>query len=122
MKREPETPTHVPGDRFLHAPGPTHVPAEVLNAMHRQPMDHADPRLDTVIANCESGLKRLLRTSAAELFLYIANGHGAWEATTENLLAPGEAALLPTTGHFSESWARQLEDTGRCAIRTPHRP
>ena len=111
----------IPGERFLHAPGPTHIPAEVLNAMHRQPMDHADPRLDAVIANCESGLKRLLGTSGAELFLYAANGHGVWEAVSENLLAPGEAALVPATGHFSEQWALLLEATGRRAIRTPYR-
>jgi alanine-glyoxylate transaminase / serine-glyoxylate transaminase / serine-pyruvate transaminase len=111
----------IPGDRFLHAPGPTHIPAEVLNAMHRQPMDHADPRLDAIIANCESGLRRLLGTSDAELFLYAANGHGVWEAVSENLLAPGEAALIPATGHFSEQWALLLEATGRRAIRTPYR-
>src|SRR5258706_11430726 len=111
----------IPGERFLHAPGPTHIPAEVLNAMHRQPMDHADPRLDAVIANCESGLKRLLGTSGAELFLYAANGHGVWEAVSENLLAPGEAALIPATGHFSEQWALLLEASGRRAICTPYR-
>jgi len=93
----------------------------VLNAMHRQPMDHADPRLDAIIANIESGLRRLLGTSAAELFMYACNGHGVWEAVTENLLAPGEAALIPSTGHFSESWAVQLEATGRRAVRTPYR-
>lgn len=122
MKADREvTNPRVPGERALHAPGPTHVPAEVLAAMHRQPMDHADPRLDEVIANCESGLKRLLKSPAAEIFLYIANGHGVWEATTENLVAPGEAALLPSTGHFSEQWSRQLEATGRRAVRTPYR-
>jgi len=108
----------IPGERALHSPGPTHIPAEVLNAMHRQPLDHGDPRLDAVIANCESGIRQLLRTRSAELFLYAANGHGVWEATTENLVAPGQAALVPATGHFSESWARQLEITGRRAIRT----
>ena len=117
-----EAAPRIPGDRFLHSPGPTHIPAEVLNAMHRQPMDHGDARLDATIANCESGLRRLLRTSQAELFLYTANGHGVWEATTENLLAPGAAALIPATGHFSEQWALQLEATGRRAIRTEYRP
>jgi alanine-glyoxylate transaminase / serine-glyoxylate transaminase / serine-pyruvate transaminase len=122
MANRHDTPsTRIPGERSLHAPGPTHIPAEVLNAMNRQPMDHADPRLDAIIANCEAGLRRLLKTSAAELFLYVANGHGVWEAVTENLLAPGEVALLPATGHFSESWARQLEATGRRAVRTPYR-
>jgi alanine-glyoxylate transaminase/serine-glyoxylate transaminase/serine-pyruvate transaminase len=114
-------PRRIPGERFLHSPGPTHIPAEVLDAMHHQPMDHGDPRLDAIIANCESGLKRLLGTSAGELFLYIANGHGAWEAVTENVLAHGEAALVPATGHFSEQWALQLEATGRRAIRTSYR-
>ena len=121
MKREPQATARIPGERFLHSPGPTHVPGEVLAAMHRQPMDHGDPRLEAVIANCESRLRRLLKTSAADLFLYACNGHGVWEAATENLLAPGEAALVPATGHFSEQWALQLEATGRRAIRTPYR-
>jgi alanine-glyoxylate transaminase/serine-glyoxylate transaminase/serine-pyruvate transaminase len=122
MKRHDEAAsTRIPGERLLHSPGPTHIPGEVLNAMHRQPMDHGDPRLDAIIANCEAGIRRLLKTNDAELFLYACNGHGVWEATTENLLAPGEAALIPATGHFSEQWALQIEATGRRAIRTPYR-
>ena len=89
--------------------------------MHRQPMDHGDPRLDQIIAACEAGLRRLLRTENADLYMYAANGHGVWEATTSNLLAPGEAMLIPGTGHFSEQWALQAEAIGRRAIRTPYR-
>jgi alanine-glyoxylate transaminase/serine-glyoxylate transaminase/serine-pyruvate transaminase len=121
MKLDEPLEVHIPGERLLHSPGPTHVPVEVLNAMHRQPIDHGDPRLDAIIANIESGLHRLLNAPKAELFLYACNGHGVWEAVTENLLAPGEAALLPATGHFSEQWALQLEATGRRAIRTTYR-
>lgn len=115
------TSNRIPGDRFLHSPGPTHIPAEVLNAMHRQPMDHGDPRLDQLVSSCETGLRRLLQTDRADLFMYISNGHGVWEAATENLLAPGQAALIPGTGHFSEQWALQVEATGRRAVRTPYR-
>ena len=123
MNRPHENPSpRIPGERLLHAPGPTHIPDEVLNAMHRQPMDHADPRLDATIASCEAGLRRLLGTAEAELFLYAANGHGVWEAVGENLLAPGDTALIPATGHFSEQWALLLEATGRRALRTPWRP
>ena len=121
MTQPADSSPRIPGERFLHAPGPTHIPAEVLNAMHRQPMDHADPRLDAVIANCERGIRRLLHANDAELFLYAANGHGVWEAVSENLLAPGQAALIPATGHFSEQWSLLLEATGRRAIRTPYR-
>ena len=113
--------TRIPGDRFLHSPGPTHVPAEVLSAMHRQPMDHGDPRLEALVATCEAGLRRVLQTKAADIFLYASNGHGVWEAATENLLAPGDAALIPGTGHFAEQWAIQAEACGRRVIRTPFR-
>jgi len=108
----------LPGTRFLHSPGPTHLPDAVLDAMHRQPMDLADPRVAANIAACESGLQHLLQTGA-ELFFYAANGHGAWEAVIQNLLAPDAAALVPGTGHFSESWALQCEALGRAVLRTP---
>jgi len=121
-RRHENSSPRIPGERFLHAPGPTHIPDEVLNAMHRQPMDHADPRLDATIANCEAGLRRLLGTADGELFLYAANGHGVWEAVSDNLLAPADTALIPATGHFSEQWALLLEATGRRALRTPYRP
>ena len=39
-----------PGRQFLHSPGPSHVPLEVMQAMGRQPMDMADPRLGQTIA------------------------------------------------------------------------
>src|SRR5512141_2206331 len=111
----------IPGERLLHSPGPTHLPTAVLNAMHRQPMDHGDPRLEQLIAACEAGLRRVLQTDRADVFMYISNGHGAWEATIENLLAPGQAVLIPGSGHFSEQWARQAEATGRRVISTAYR-
>jgi alanine-glyoxylate transaminase/serine-glyoxylate transaminase/serine-pyruvate transaminase len=111
--------TRIPGNRFLHSPGPTHLPDEVLNAMHRQPMDHGDPRLDMTIGACESGIKRLLQTTDSDLYMFAANGHGVWEATIENLLAPGAAVLIPGTGHFSESWSIMAEGLGRRVVRTP---
>ena len=114
------TPTQrIPGHRSLHSPGPTRVPDEVLHAMSRQPMDLADSRVDQSIAACEAGLKRLLQTSSAKVFMYAANGHGAWEAVIANLVAPGQSVLVPGTGHFSESWAVQTEALGGQVVRTP---
>ena len=109
----------IPGHRFLHAPGPTRVPNEVMEAMSRQPMDLADPRVDAMIATCEAGLKRLLRTAASDVFMYAANGHGAWEGVIANVLAPGRSVLIAGTGHFSESWAIQTEALGARVVRTP---
>ncbi|TAM43717.1 MAG: aminotransferase class V-fold PLP-dependent enzyme [Burkholderiaceae bacterium] len=110
----------IPGHRSLHSPGPTRVPDEVVHAMSRQPMDLADPRLGDVIEACESGLKRLLQTRDAQVFMYSANGHGVWEAAIVNLIAPGQSVLVPGTGHFSESWAVQTEALGGRVVRTPY--
>ena len=109
----------IPGRRLLHSPGPTPLPDAVLHAMSAQPMDLADPRVDANIAAVESGLKRLLQTEAADVFIYAANGHGVWEAVLANLTNTGEAVLVPGTGHFSESWAVQAEALGRVVVRTP---
>ena len=110
-----------PGRRFLHSPGPTPLPDAVLHAMSVQPMDLGDPRVDANIAAVERGLRRLLHSERAEVFLYACNGHGVWEAVVENLAAPGQAVLIAGTGHFSDSWALQTEALGRRVVRTPWR-
>lgn len=120
----PQTP-RIPGSRFIHSPGPTRVPDEVMHAMQRPMMDLMDPRVAAVIAACEAGMKRLLGTEADVLF-YAANGHGMWEAVAVNLMAPGKTLLIAGGGHFSDSWAMQTEVLatampGVQVQRTPHR-
>ena len=112
----------IPGARFLHAPGPTRIPDEVLDAMHRQSSDLADPRLDDLIKACEAGMQSVVGTQNGEVYLYSANGHGAWEVAIANVLAEGDAALIPSTGHFSEGWAIQTEALDRRVVRTPWKP
>jgi alanine-glyoxylate transaminase / serine-glyoxylate transaminase / serine-pyruvate transaminase len=111
--------TRIPGRRLLHSPGPSPVPDAVLHAMSVQPMDLADPRVDANIAACEAGLRQLLHTTSADIFMYAANGHGVWEAVVENLCDHGQCVLVPATGHFSEQWALQTEALGRQVQRTP---
>lgn len=113
-------PSYLPGLRFLHSPGPTHVPKVVMDAIAEQPMDMADERLDPLIAACESGLREVLKTDQAEVFIYTSNGHGLWEAVTVNLAAPGQKVLVASTGHFSESWASMTEAMGVEVVRTPY--
>ena len=110
----------VPGHRLLHAPGPSPIPDEVLHAMSVQNMDLADPRVDASIAACEAGLRTVLGTGAAtRVLMFIANGHGVWESVVQNLAAPGQAVLVPGTGHFADQWARVAEALGREVVRTP---
>lgn len=95
------------------------MPLEVMQAMGRQPVDMADPRLGATIEAIESGLRGLLQTVQADVFVYATNGHGAWEAVIANLVAPGQSVLVPGTGHFSDSWAEQTAAMGGQVVHTP---
>ena len=56
-------------------------------------------------------MKRLLHT-AHDVFLYAANGHGAWEAANTNLFSRGDKALVLTTGVFGHGWAASVRGLG----------
>lgn len=92
------------GRHFLHTPGPTFIPERVLNAMHRQPLELNDAELLSLTQGCFDKLQAVFRTKS-EIFVYIANGHGGWEAVLSNLFAAGDCVLLPETGYFSNSSA-----------------
>ncbi|MBM3605485.1 MAG: alanine--glyoxylate aminotransferase family protein, partial [Alphaproteobacteria bacterium] len=100
-----------PGHELIAIPGPSPVPARVLNAAHRASPDiYAEP---LALLNLEviARLKRLAGT-AQNLAPYIGNGHAGWEAAAANLFDPGDLALVVTCGHFGRSWAETLEGMG----------
>lgn len=93
----------MPGRMFLHTPGPTNIPEDILTAMHRPAEDFSAPEFTETMTTMFEQLKDLFGTSG-EVFSYIANGHGAWEASIVNLLSPGDHVLIPETGRFSVVW------------------
>ncbi|MEZ5838189.1 MAG: aminotransferase class V-fold PLP-dependent enzyme [Geminicoccaceae bacterium] len=108
----------VPGRIFLHTPGPTNIPDDVLRAMHRPAEDFASPAFTTTARGCLDDLKKVFRTSG-EVFCFISNGHGAWEVPLVNLLEPGDTVLVPVTGRFSDAWAQMAERLGLHVRTTP---
>lgn len=95
--------------RHYHAiPGPSVVPDRVLNAMHRAAPDIYAGELHDMVPSLYEDLKRLARTRH-HVAIYIANGHGAWEAANTNLFSPGDRALSLVTGRFGEGWAQWAE-------------
>ena len=91
------------GRDLLMVPGPTPVPERVLRAMHRQPVDFSGPAFIALSDRLFREVRAVFETEA-QVFLYAANGHGAWEAALANTLAPGDAVLIPEVGQFSEGW------------------
>ncbi len=92
------------GRPYLAIPGPSVMPDEVLRAMHVASPNIYEGDLPEMVAGLIPDLRRVARTSG-HVAIYIANGHGAWEAALSNTVAPGEAILVPSTGRFGMGWA-----------------
>src|SRR5215472_10347682 len=99
------------GREFLAIPGPTTIPDEVLGAMHRPAVDiYAGP----LVQLTESLLRDLLRVFKTEgrTYIYIANGHGAWEAALTNVLSRGDKVLVLESGRFAIGWGNAAAGLG----------
>jgi alanine-glyoxylate transaminase/serine-glyoxylate transaminase/serine-pyruvate transaminase len=99
------------GHEVIAIPGPSPLPARVLNAAHRASPDiYAEP-LAALNLTVMAQLKRLAGTTA-HLAPYIGNGHAGWEAVAANLFDRGDRVLVVTGGHFGRSWAEVLDAMG----------
>ena len=100
------------GRDFLALPGPTTVPHEVLQAMQRPAVDIYGEELTAVTDGCLADLKRIFCTEKGRTYIYIANGHGAWEAALANVLSRGEKVLVLESGRFAVGWGEMAEALG----------
>ena len=99
------------GRTQLAIPGPSVIPERVLSAMHRPSPNIYHGELVDMVDTMFPDLKAIGRTKH-NVAMYIANGHGAWEASLANVINPGEKVLVITTGRFGEFWgalARTME-------------
>lgn len=99
------------GREFLAIPGPTTMPDEVLQAMHRPALDIYSDEMVQLTDGLLGDLKRLFHT-AGRTYIYIANGHGAWEATLNNTLSRGDKILVLESGRFAIGWGDAAAATG----------
>ena len=99
------------GREFLSIPGPTTVPDAVLAAMHRPAIDIYSGALLEVTTSCLADLRRVFRTEG-RVYIYAANGHGAWEAALVNVLSRGDAVLVLESGVFAVVWGEMARVLG----------
>src|ERR1700750_2171177 len=99
------------GREFLAIPGPTTVPDEVLQAMHRPAIDIYSGPLLALTDSLLGDLRRLFSTEG-RCYIYIANGHGAWEAALTNVLSRGDKVLVLESGRFALSWGEAAAEVG----------
>lgn len=105
------TPMPATGPTLLAIPGPSIMPERVLRAMHRPSPNIYHGDLIELTDTLWPDLKSVARTSG-DLAIYIANGHGAWEAAIANTLKPGDKVIVLVTGRFGEGWAEMARRMG----------
>jgi aspartate aminotransferase-like enzyme len=98
-------------DANLLIPGPTPLPPEVLDAMHRQMTNHRGPEFGGIMREILEGLHEVFQTRH-DILTFVASGTGGLEAAVVNLLSPGDRVLSINNGHFCERWAELAERYG----------
>jgi len=99
------------GREFLAIPGPTTVPDEVLRAMHRPAVDIYSGPLLALTDSLMRDMARVFNTTG-RAYIYISNGHGAWEAALTNVLSRGDQILVLESGRFAVGWGNAAARMG----------
>ncbi|MEM6307722.1 MAG: aminotransferase class V-fold PLP-dependent enzyme, partial [Pseudomonadota bacterium] len=99
------------GQHYLAIPGPSVMPDRVLQAMHRAAPNIYTGDIVDLTHSLIPDLKSVAQTSG-DVAIYIANGHGAWEAALANTVAPGETVLVLATGRFAIGWGEIATSMG----------
>jgi alanine-glyoxylate transaminase/serine-glyoxylate transaminase/serine-pyruvate transaminase len=97
--------------RVLMGPGPSDVPAEVLEALSRPTIGHLDPEFLRLLDETQAMLRQVFGTSNALTLPISATGSAGMEACFVNLLERGDQALICRNGVFG---GRMAEVAKRC--------
>lgn len=99
------------GLTYLAIPGPSVMPDRVLRAMHRAAPNIYTGELHDVTRSLIPDLKAVAGTKH-NAAIYIANGHGVWEAALSNVVGEGDTVLVLATGAFCVGWGGMADGLG----------
>jgi len=89
-----------PGYRLLMGPGPSDVPAKVLQAMAAPCIGHLDPYFLEAMNETQQLLRYLFQTRNELTIPVSATGSGGMEACFVNLVEPGDEVVVAVNGVF----------------------
>jgi len=89
-----------PGDRLLMGPGPSDVPARVLQAMAAPCIGHLDPYFLVTMDETQQLLRHLFQTQNALTIPVSATGSAGMEACFVNLVECGDEVVVAVNGVF----------------------
>tara|TARA_R110002051_G_scaffold4386_4_gene23384 strand:+ start:1687 stop:2856 length:1170 start_codon:yes stop_codon:yes gene_type:complete len=85
-------------------PGPTNMPEAIRLACHMPTIDHRSPLFGDILHPCLDGVRRVLKSQTAHVFIFPSTGTGGWETTISNTLSAGDRILAARNGMFSHRW------------------
>jgi alanine-glyoxylate transaminase/serine-glyoxylate transaminase/serine-pyruvate transaminase len=85
-------------------PGPTNIPERLRHACNVPTIDHRSASFGEIFRPLFPGVREVLKSRDAEIFLFPATGTAGWEAAISNTLSPGDRVLAARHGMFSHRW------------------
>lgn len=93
-------------------PGPTNMPEVLRKATDMPTLDHRSPLFGEILRPALAGVKKILKTEAASVYVFPSTGTGGWETAITNTLSPGDRILAARHGMFSQRWIDMCQRHG----------
>ena len=93
-------------------PGPTNMPEVVRLACHMPTIDHRSPTFGKILHPCLDGVRQVLKSDSAHIFIFPSTGTGGWETALSNTLSKGDKILAARNGMFSHRWIDMCQRHG----------
>ncbi|WP_147127770.1 L-aspartate--glyoxylate aminotransferase BhcA [Shimia ponticola] len=85
-------------------PGPTNIPESLRKACDMPTIDHRSPLFGQILHPARAGVRKILKSDSAEIFIFPSSGTGGWETAVTNTLSAGDKILAARNGMFSHRW------------------
>ena len=93
-------------------PGPTNMPEAIRQACYMPTIDHRSPMFGKILHPVLAGVRRILKSETAHIFIFPSTGTGGWETTLTNALSAGDKVLVARNGMFSHRWIDMCQRHG----------
>ncbi len=106
-----------PGDRILMGPGPSNVPARILQAMSAPCIGHLDPYFLSMMNEAQKLLRYLFQTENAMTIPVSGTGSAGMETCFVNLVEPDDEVVVCVNGVFGTRMSDIVNRIGGKLIR-----
>jgi alanine-glyoxylate transaminase / serine-glyoxylate transaminase / serine-pyruvate transaminase len=93
-------------------PGPTNMPEHIRQACSMPTIDHRSPMFGEMLHPLIDGIRRVLKSTDANIFIFPSTGTGGWETALSNCLSAGDTILAARNGMFSHRWIDMCQRYG----------